>query len=277
MSLSLDIKTIQRRARLMHAVGNLDYSIVELDDGYVQYRFDCGSGEGVAKSNAVRVNDGLWHSIVVERNSRNAKITIDGTHTAEGSAPYGNSVLNLDHNYVYFGGEVSSSASDVLSGFEGCLKSISLGNEELPLTGSNSVGVMQQLHDVEFHCRGLYLEGACARVRLYVYVVHDVYVLVCHALASGVVVITITIDHHATLTVCVWVLCLGTCQSTSCANGGTCQMVGAGQHMCLCRGRFAGARCELDSDPCVVNPCLHGGTSRRVTTLERTALAFRHY
>ena len=157
MSLTLDIKTVQANARLMHAVGNLDYSIVEMDDGYIQYRFDCGSGEGFAKSNAIRVNDGLWHRVLVERNSRSAKITIDDTHTAEGSAPYGNSVLNLDHNYVYFGAQVA--ANDVADGFVGCLKAISLSNQELPLTGSNGVGVLQDLSGVEFHCRGLYLEG----------------------------------------------------------------------------------------------------------------------
>ena len=77
-----------------------------MENGYIQYRFDCGSGEGLAKSNAIRVNDGLWHSLLIERNSRHVTLTLDDRYHAEGSAPGSSAMLNLDRNYVYFGGEV---------------------------------------------------------------------------------------------------------------------------------------------------------------------------
>ena len=107
----------------------------------------------------VRVNDGLWHSIAIERNSRKAQLTVDSVHVTEGLAPIGNTVLNLDHNYIYFGGQVTG--NDVTSGFIGCMRDISVSGMALPLSGSNKVGVVQMLRLVQLHCRGLYMQGSC--------------------------------------------------------------------------------------------------------------------
>ncbi len=51
----------------------------------------------------------------------------------------------------------------------------------------------------------------------------------------------------------------GICGSQPCLNGGTCSESGAAVFQCQCRPRFAGARCEVDTEPCASSPCLHGG------------------
>ena len=138
----------------------------QIVDGMLQYRFDCGSGEGLARVNKMLINDGYWHNVLVERISRSVRIVIDDKHIAEGSAPGTNDVLNLDSNIVYFGGEVHMTHGypDVKNGYVGCMKSIKIDNVELPLTGSSSVGVVQKVYDVENHCRGIYVPGECRRL-----------------------------------------------------------------------------------------------------------------
>ena len=73
----------------------------------VQYRYNLGSGEGLARVSAVLVNDGYWHTVSVERVGRNAQVAVDNKYKAEGSAPPSNEILNLNSPTMYFGGEVS--------------------------------------------------------------------------------------------------------------------------------------------------------------------------
>ncbi|XP_075923658.1 protocadherin Fat 1-like isoform X2 [Petromyzon marinus] len=50
------------------------------------------------------------------------------------------------------------------------------------------------------------------------------------------------------------------CAAIPCLNGGACVPTphNGGFH-CRCAGRFAGARCEVDTEPCRSDPCQHGG------------------
>ncbi len=65
-------------------------------NGAVQYRFDCGSGEGLVRVSSIRIDDGQWHKLTVERRGNTAEVTIDGKARAESSAPGTNDLLNLD-------------------------------------------------------------------------------------------------------------------------------------------------------------------------------------
>lgn len=131
-------------------------------DGRIQYRFDCGSGEGLARADSVTINDGYWHSVAVERTSRTVHILIDGKLSGQGSAPGTNDVLNLDSSDVFFGAEVRLLAhgyEDVKQGFVGCMNHVKMDGVELPLAGSAPVGILQNYKDIEFHCRGTYIPG----------------------------------------------------------------------------------------------------------------------
>ena len=139
-----------------------------MDGGLLQYRFDCGSGQGVARLDGININDGYWHAIVVERLGKNAKIIVDGMHTARGSAPGTNDVLNLDSADVFFGAEVITMADgrkDISMGFIGCIRDIIIDGVKLPLAGGSSVAQFKNTHNVEFHCRGDYVPGMILRAR----------------------------------------------------------------------------------------------------------------
>ena len=143
--------------------------LLQLEDGFVQYRFDCGSGPGSVRVDSAAVNDGYWHKVAVERISKNVRIIVDDMYTAEGSGPGTNDVLNLDSNDVFFGAQVDVSArglEQVGRGFIGCLQKVRIDLVDLPLHGSSSVGVLQNMHDIEFHCQGIYIPGEILDISL---------------------------------------------------------------------------------------------------------------
>jgi len=110
----------------------------------------------------IAVNDGYWHTVTVERISKNVRIVVDDRFITEGSGPGTNDVLNLDSNDVFFGAEVDILAhgfENIQQGFVGCLQKIRIDLVDLPLHGSSSVGMLQNIHDIEFHCHGIYIPG----------------------------------------------------------------------------------------------------------------------
>lgn len=195
----------------------------------VQYRFDCGSGEGLVRVTGLNVNDGAWHDIRLERHGRVAELTVDGSYRSQGEAPGVNDILNLEpiSDYVFFGAEVRT-LDDVRMGFVGCLDEIRFNDNLLPQhlpsnspasslnslnpnSASQSV-TLKRFTNVEFVCR-------------------------------------VPLERP------------GVCGTQPCMNGGTCtEMAGVlPGYQCTCRPRFMGSRCEIDSDPCASSPCLFNG------------------
>ncbi|ELU08218.1 hypothetical protein CAPTEDRAFT_222745 [Capitella teleta] len=252
LSLGLEIKTVQSNARLMHAVGRVDYSILELVDGHVQYRFDCGSGEGLARADTVAINDGYWHSVAVERTSRTVHIIIDGKLSGEGSAPGTNDVLNLDSNDVFFGAEVrvlSQDYEDTKRGFVGCMNHVKVEGVELPLSGGASVGILQNYKDIEFHCRGTYIPGVCSSSPCEnggscLPLGDEHFMCQCRNRFSGA---RCEMDNNP-------------CASNPCLHGGSCTNL-VNDYLCNCPGRLKGKRCQQNVY-CDPNPCKHGAACK---------------
>ncbi|XP_046748553.1 fat-like cadherin-related tumor suppressor homolog isoform X2 [Diprion similis] len=224
LSLSLRIRTVQPTGNLMYAAGQIDYNILEVVNGVVQYRFDLGSGEGLVRVSSVYVSDGQWHDIQLERENNNARVTVDGKHVAHGAAPGINDILNLQSDDLYLGAEVRQHPSilgfeDVQRGFYGCMDDVRIGRVSVPLhmSGASSVAVLKRFANVEFSC------------------------------------------DPATILVP-----LGVCGSQPCQNGGTCKELGGDNYECQCHGRFVGLVCDVDTDPCASSPCLYGGRCKIV-------------
>ncbi|XP_076767085.1 FAT atypical cadherin kugelei isoform X6 [Xylocopa sonorina] len=224
LSLSLRIRTVQLTGNLMYAAGKVDYNILEVVNGVVQYKFDLGSGEGLVRVSSVYVSDGQWHEVQLERESNSAKLTVDGKHVAHGSAPGINDILNLQSDDLYLGAEVRQHPSilgfeDVQRGFIGCMDDVRIARVSVPLhmSGASSVAVLKRFANVEFSCD-----------------------------ASTVLVPP------------------GICGSQPCQNGGTCKDSGGDTYECQCHSRFAGLACEIDTDPCASSPCLYGGRCKLI-------------
>lgn len=221
-NLSLRLRTTYPTGNLMFASGRVDYNILEIVNGAIQYRFDLGTGEGLVRVSSVYVSDGRWHEVRLERDRNSARLTVDGKHVAHGSAPGVSDILNLQEEYMYFGSEVHQHPSilgleDIQKGFYGCMDDIRISRMSIPLHMSSSdsyIAVLMRFANVEFSC----------------------------------------FDSNSGM------ISPGPCGSQPCQNGGTCKETNGNLgYECYCHSRFMGQLCEIDKDPCASQPCLFGG------------------
>ena len=87
LSLSLGFRRRYKVAMIMHAEGQVDYSIMEIVDGHLQYRFNFGSGEGLVRLPDKVVSDGEWHEVKLERHGNSAEISVDSKWRTHGAPP----------------------------------------------------------------------------------------------------------------------------------------------------------------------------------------------
>lgn len=153
------IRTIQPTGNIMYAAGKVDYNILEIVNGVVQYRFDLGSGEGMVSVSSIFVSDGQWHEIKLEREGNSAKLIVNNKHVAQGNAPGVNGILNIQANDLYLGAEVRQHPTvlgfeDIQRGYVGCMDDVKIGRVAVPLhmTGGSSVAVLKRFANVEFSC-----------------------------------------------------------------------------------------------------------------------------
>uniref|UniRef100_A0A8C0XD75 Protocadherin Fat 1 n=1 Tax=Castor canadensis TaxID=51338 RepID=A0A8C0XD75_CASCN len=250
MKLSMRLRTYSTHAVVVYARGT-DYSILEIHNGRLQYKFDCGSGPGIVSVQSIQVNDGQWHAVTLEVNGNYARLVLDQVHTASGTAPGTLKTLNLD-NYVFFGGHIRQQGTrhgrspQVGNGFRGCMDSIYLNGQELPLNSKpRSYAHMEESVDISPGCLLTATEdcssnpcqngGTCNPSPT------GGYYCKCSALFIG--------------TFCE--VSINPCSSNPCLYGGTC-VVDNGDFVCQCRGLYTGQRCQSDIDECAGNPCHNG-------------------
>lgn len=256
LTLSFRLRTVQPSGNLMYAAGKIDYNILEIVNGIVQYRFDLGTGEGVISVPSIFVSDGQWHEVKLEREGNSARIIVDGKHVGSGSAPGVNGVLNLQNGYLYFGAEVRFHPTvlgfeDLQRSFIGCMDDIRLSKVPVPLQlTASSVAVLKLIRNVEFSCdAGTILQplgicgtqpcfngGTCKELS------NGSFECICHGRFRG--------D-----------LCkedIDPCASSPCLYGGKCRLEGIGNYTCECPFKMSGKRCDYGRW-CSPNPCRNSG------------------
>ncbi|TMS23648.1 Protocadherin Fat 1 [Larimichthys crocea] len=249
MKLSLRLRTFSSHATVMYAKGT-DYSILEIVNGRLQYKFDCGSGPGLVSVHSAQVNDGEWHTVSLEVDGNYAKLVLDRVHTASGTAPGTLRTLNLD-NSIYFGGHVRQHASarhgrslPITNGLRGCIEAITLNGQELPLN--------TKAHRYFCKCPASFMGTHC-----------EIGISPC---ASNPCLYGGTCVPRADDFYC---QCRGQysgqrcqlgpyCRDNPCKNSGKC-IDSLDGPVCECEAGFQGDRCLSDVDECIKNPCANGG------------------
>ncbi|KAB7505675.1 Fat-like cadherin-related tumor suppressor-like protein [Armadillidium nasatum] len=253
MQMSTYVRTRHPVGIIFFASGEVDYSILEIRDGYVQYRWDCGSGEGLVRASNLRVNDDKWHFINITQHGKVSKLVVDDS-TTSGAAPGVHDILNMEQGNLYVGAKVTSyagtSASVIEYGFVGCLDLLILDGFNLPtdVTTISPSGKfsLKRLANVELNCPGkLSKPGICGS----------------HPCLNGG---TCTEDRGKYICSCLsrftgknCEIDTAPCSSSPCLNEGKCKVVGH-SFVCECPKKLSGKRCEYGVY-CNPNPCENGG------------------
>lgn len=118
-----------------------DLFAVELLNGHIYIHVDLGSGAVKVRASRRRVDDGTWHELVLRRNGRECKVSIDSQGN-DFRTPGDATQFELD-SPIYLGG-LGTSYSNVNSppavwtatlkqGFIGCLRDLMLTNKPVDI------------------------------------------------------------------------------------------------------------------------------------------------
>lgn len=106
-----------------------DFIMLAVQDGFVQFSFNLGSGWVQIEYNNTRVDDGLWHRVRATRLDQSGALQVDNGDTVRARAP--GQLTQLNTNPTLFLGGVPDSVTDATTyytGLVGCLTEFSLGN-----------------------------------------------------------------------------------------------------------------------------------------------------
>ncbi|XP_062333238.1 protocadherin Fat 1a isoform X1 [Osmerus eperlanus] len=254
MKLSLRLRTFSNHATVMYAKGT-DYSILEIVNGRLQYKFDCGSGPGIVSVHSTQVNDGEWHTVSLEVDGNYAKLVLDRVHAASGTAPGTLRTLNLDNN-LYFGGHVRQHSAagrhgrslPVTNGLRGCMEGMVLNGQELPLNtkAQRAHAVLEEVVEVAPGCALLMPADGCSSNPC-------TNGGTCSSLPNGGFFCKCPVSFMGTHCE----VGVSPCASNPCLYGGTC-VPRSDDFYCQCRGQYSGQRCQL-GPYCTDNPCKNSG------------------
>ncbi|XP_032512432.2 fat-like cadherin-related tumor suppressor homolog isoform X2 [Danaus plexippus] len=223
---SLRFRTRRPRGTLLYAAGRVDFAVLEIVEGQVQFRMELGSGVARVRAGG-SVADGEWHELRLERRGAGVRLAVD-RRTAQTQAPPPSAVLDARADRVLLGAMLQRHAhalapEQVTYGFHGCLSDIKLSGALLPLDeGRTSNDLRAQLVRrvrvrVSSSCPALPPPGPCAS----------------QPCLNG-----------------------GTCRESMVRPD---EVISSAAFECSCHARFLGKQCEIDTDPCASQPCLHGG------------------
>ncbi|KAL3289355.1 hypothetical protein HHI36_022791 [Cryptolaemus montrouzieri] len=116
-----------------------NYFAISLVDGFVELSYNLGTvTEAFSIRSNVKVNDGEWHTIQVQRRKRIGFISVDNYPTIKGTSPHGAAVLHTNAK-LWIGG-VSTLPMDLPSsyykGFVGCIQYILINGKLLDMLSS---------------------------------------------------------------------------------------------------------------------------------------------
>ncbi|XP_061674359.1 pikachurin isoform X2 [Syngnathoides biaculeatus] len=123
--------------------GTADFLAINLLDGFVEFRFDCGSGGAVLRSEE-RVAMDAWHELRVSRTAKSGILQVDSQKAVEGFAEGAFTQINCS-SALYIGGvpqyDKTKKAAGVLKPFTGAVQKLVLNDRIIPITSESAGGV----------------------------------------------------------------------------------------------------------------------------------------
>ncbi|XP_067424484.1 protocadherin Fat 3 isoform X1 [Emydura macquarii macquarii] len=252
--LALRLRTLQSNGIIMYTRAN-PCIILKIVDGKLWFQLDCGSGPGILGISGRPVNDGNWHSVFLELNRNFTSLSLDDSYVERRKAPLYFQTLSTDSS-VYFGAQVQvdnvrsltdKRTTQVSSGFQGCLDSVVLNNNELPLQNKrSSFAEVVGLTELKLGCV-LYPDacernpcqngGSCTSLP------SGGYQCSCLSQFTGR-------NCESEITACF---------PNPCRNGGSCDPIG-NAFICSCKSGLTGVTCEDDVNECEREECENGGS-----------------
>uniref|UniRef100_A0A8C1V3C1 FAT atypical cadherin 3b n=1 Tax=Cyprinus carpio TaxID=7962 RepID=A0A8C1V3C1_CYPCA len=255
MKLALRIRTLQSQGVIMYTradpctfdpYSELLSVFVQIEEGRLWFQMDCDNRLDILGISGRPINDGSWHTVTLELSSNYTLLSLDDSYVerrrsarapvriwplaADGSLFFGAQVL---HGPV---GRSAQRPPRAQEGFQGCLGSIMLNGNELPLQNKRSrYAEVAGLSDVKLGCV-LYPDPCLGRPCQNG--------ASCTKLSSGGEKLKVHITINTSTTV--------SCSDFShwlCIN-----------FSCSCLPQFTGSRCEMeDVNECEREECENGG------------------
>lgn len=138
-----------------------DFFSIALVNGFIEFRFDCGTGAAQLRS-AAQVKVGQWNQLIVARNDNHGSLQLNGGAIVEGKAPGAYTRITLRQN-LYVGGYSNmvavSSRIGATKTFVGCIQELIVNGYRYDFRKGGLVG------DSEFGVNvGECSEGLCDNV-----------------------------------------------------------------------------------------------------------------
>uniref|UniRef100_A0A671R6T4 Protocadherin Fat 3-like n=1 Tax=Sinocyclocheilus anshuiensis TaxID=1608454 RepID=A0A671R6T4_9TELE len=256
MKLGLRIRTLHSQGVIMYTRAD-PCTLLKIEEGRLWFQMDCDNRLDILGISGRPINDGSWHAVTLELTSNYTLLSLDDSYVerrrsarapvriwplaADGSLFFGAQVL---HGPVGRGSQRPPRAQE---GLQGCLGSIMLNGNELPLQNKRSrYAEVAGLSDVKLGCV-LYpdpcLGGPCQNGAS------------CTKLPSG----DFSCSCLPQFTGSRCEMEVTSCVPSPCQNGGDCKAVG-NTFLCGCLKGFTGLICDEDVNECEREECENGGT-----------------